>query len=166
MHEVYFEKKAVLGVGGDFPFTDLIYPRAVKDLWQSGDIKEIAVDAAYFAANFDGTGLGINSRKGWAWCNGQNLTPDLRGKVTVNHHDGDGDFGLQDTGGEKTHTLTVLEMPAHQHSYLKPTLVSNSDAGGTADFIGAANDLTGVQGAGDPHNNLQPYYTVLKIMKL
>ena len=42
--------------------------------------------------------------------------PDLRGKVTVGKDSTDTDFNtLGKTGGEKTHTLTVSEMPKHSH---------------------------------------------------
>jgi microcystin-dependent protein len=42
--------------------------------------------------------------------------PDLKGKVVFCKNASDADFDtLGETGGEKTHTLTVAEMPSHNH---------------------------------------------------
>mgnify|MGYP003882523643 CR=1 FL=1 len=42
--------------------------------------------------------------------------PDLRGRVVVCRDPSDGDFdNLNDYGGEKEHTLTIDEMPRHNH---------------------------------------------------
>lgn len=50
--------------------------------------------------------------------------PDLRGRVPVGKDDRDTDFKtLGNMGGEKAHTLTVQEMPSHNHS---ATLTINS----------------------------------------
>jgi hypothetical protein len=160
--EVYYTKKAVLGVGGAFPFTDCINPYAVKNIWQRFDTKDIVVNAAYFAANFDGTGLGTNEREGWAWCNGQNGTPDLRGRVKVNHSDADGSFDLQDAGGEKEHQLINAELPViNLGNFWRPGGVQGGESG--SDNLESTNVTFG---GGQAHNNLQPYYTVLTIMKL
>ena len=85
------------------------------------------------------------------------------GKVMVGLDAGDTSFDTAgETGGEKTHTLTVAEMPSHNHSL--PTYyftgegaynVSGSNGTGTA---GGA--VTGYTGGGDAHNNLQPYIVV------
>lgn len=48
-----------------------------------GDTKEIICTPAYISANFTGTGLGTNLRLGWAMCNGQNGTVDMRDRVSV-----------------------------------------------------------------------------------
>ena len=43
--------------------------------------------------------------------------PDMRGKVAVGRDSADTDFNaLGKTGGAKTHTLTVAEMPSHTHT--------------------------------------------------
>ena len=52
--------------------------------------------------------------------------PDYRGKIGVGYSNGDTDFGtLGKTGGEKTHTLTINEMPSHNHNVM--TNVVHSD---------------------------------------
>ena len=49
---------------------------------------------------------------GWVLCNGQNNTPDLRDRFIVGAGNG---YAVGSTGGEATHTLTVNEMPSHNH---------------------------------------------------
>lgn len=41
--------------------------------------------------------------------------PNLKGKAVFGVDSGDGDFDLADTGGAKTHTISVEEMPSHTH---------------------------------------------------
>ena len=64
-------------------------------------------------------------------------------------------------GGEKTHTLTVQEMPTHEHnlgvSSTSGGQVENQPGfGGNQDYI----KTTSSRGGGQPHNNLQPYQVV------
>ena len=55
---------------------------------------------------------------GWALCNGQTSfgrkTPDLRNRFVVG---AGGEYRVHDTGGAKEVTLTVEQMPSHNHSY-------------------------------------------------
>ena len=86
----------------------------------------------------------------------------IKGRCIVGVDEGDSNFGtVSATGGEKTHQLTVTEMPSHNHgfkrhtdtgSYFTITSVSSQSSTG----YGFATDNTGGDGA---HNNLQPYYT-------
>jgi len=59
---------------------------------------------------------------GWDICDGQNDTPDLRGKfilmATTNGKVGPGDFGdakIGDIGGEAQHVQTAAEVGSHRH---------------------------------------------------
>ena len=66
------------------------------------------------------------------------------------------------TGGAKTHTLTVNQIPAHKHNVFE----SNGTSGGTwtlaTEKAGGTNKTSRLEntGGGQAHNNLQPYITV------
>lgn len=82
------------------------------------------------------------------------------GRVLVGLDSSDTDFDTaEETGGAKTHTLTVDEMPAHTHSVPNSGSQNNSFDSGTT----VGNDVTGTSGStggGQAHNNLQPYIVV------
>ena len=74
-------------------------------------------------------------------------------------------------GGEVEHTLTELEMPAHDHEFDRHQLWRNEtippSTHAQSDGYGANNktlpiytDTTIATGAGEPHNNMPPYLTV------
>lgn len=74
---------------------------------------------------------------------------------------GDGEFSLGNTGGEKTHILTIDEMPTHSHNM---TGVRQWKSGGTKAFpqdssvISAVEDgATSNAGGSQAHNNMQPF---------
>ena len=84
------------------------------------------------------------------------------GRVPVGFDAGDSDFNAPEkTGGAKTHTLTVAEMPPHSH-----VINTNDGAANNNSYVAkwdgtgtAQTQNTGSAGSGDPHNNLQPYIT-------
>jgi len=141
--------------------------------------------------------------KGWALCNGQLLPinqnqalfavlgtsfggdgrttfalPDLRGRVPM--HCG-GTPGAH--GGEAIHTLTLAELPLHNHSLLASSTFShNTDPGGkalgaieagginvfhTADGTAALHPSSvTASGGNQPHENMQPYTVINFIIAL
>jgi hypothetical protein len=102
------------------------------------------------------------------------------GKVLVGQDTGDTDFDtINESGGAKTHTLTVDEMPEHKHGsnlrlegaangniLIDNSLYYDTGVGGREiDELSQTNDgdstYTMNEGGGQAHNNLQPY-TVVK----
>jgi hypothetical protein len=84
------------------------------------------------------------------------------GRVLVGLDSGQTEFDtLGETGGEKTHTLTTDEIPAHTHSYSSWSAYTNAASGEAPDkTVTATSGTTGSTGGGDAHNNLQPYIVV------
>ena len=89
------------------------------------------------------------------------------GRVPVGVNTSDSSFNtVEKTGGAKTHTLTVNEIPSHQHN---TKVAWDGSVGGTNPIqkwaflihnpenqYGLDSDYTG---GGQAHNNLQPYIT-------
>lgn len=102
---------------------------------------------------------------GWALCNGQNGTPDLRDRFIVGAGNS---YAVASTGGAATVTLTIAQMPAHSHRYSH--IVASTDGGGS--FPASNNDSplwdfdTTTVGGNQPHENRPPYYALAFIMKL
>lgn len=110
--------------------------------------------------------------EGWALCNGENGTPDLRGRFVLGSSD---KYAIGDVGGESEARLTTNHIPRHDHTGSGDTSmynvnVTSSVTTNTRSFIGAAQGTsksrTGSTGNGEPHNNLPPYYALAFIMKL
>lgn len=99
---------------------------------------------------------------GWALCDGNNGTPDLRDRFVL----GAGtDYAVGATGGEKAHTLTISEMPQHSHTYSAPAGTSSLMGSGRTPFS-VYTGSTGSAGGSEAHNNMPPYYALCYIMKL
>lgn len=95
--------------------------------------------------------------------------PNLAGRAPVGYNSADTDFStVGKTGGEKTHKLTISEIPSHNHR-----LYSRSVYSGSGKYIAHCNEdssstsyayYTGSTGGGAAHNNLQPYAVVKYII--
>ena len=82
------------------------------------------------------------------------------GKMPIGLDFNDSDFDeTGKTGGEKTHTLTIQEMPSHNHGW---KWILHAAAGNTEWISDGAssnfsNDAIGNTGGGQAHNNMPPY---------
>jgi microcystin-dependent protein len=99
---------------------------------------------------------------GWALCDGGNGTPDLRGMFIVGYDSGDPDYdSIGNMGGEKTHTLTTNEMPAHTHTVSGSTNSAGNHFHSYEDQYSVGTTLAGVAGAArDDNENFQMKTTV------
>jgi microcystin-dependent protein len=145
-----------------------------------------------------------NAPRGWAKCEGQFLPinqnqalfallgttyggngqttfalPDLRGRVPIHVADG---FNQGQTGGETSHTITMNEMPAHNHfvNAANVTATSNEVTGNNLAVVNAKlyappttqplvtmhpSAVTNVGGS-QTHNNMMPTLTLNFIIAL
>lgn len=84
-----------------------------------------------------------------------------QGRTLVGVDTSDDDFGtVRKTGGEKTHTLTVSEMPKHSHQLRDGTVSSGSSVYADRSTGNFSASYTNSTGGSQAHNNLQPYYCV------
>ena len=99
----------------------------------------------------------------WAGFAGQTWELFSQGKTLVGQDTNDADFSsLGQTGGSKTHTLTIDEMPSHSHDSFNTTFVGIT-GGNSYWYIDNNNQTvqTGSTGGNQPHSIVQPYQVVL-----
>ncbi len=85
------------------------------------------------------------------------------GKAMVGSDSNDIDFAnVGQTGGSKSHTLTIDEMPSHNHgiSLGAGRVTAAVYNGSNGDIRQIDNTSIQMNGGGQPHNNLQPYIVV------
>ena len=88
------------------------------------------------------------------------------GRVLVGRDASQTEFDtVEETGGEKTHTLTNNESPGHAHpisTYFYGTGNGSHISAAQGGIVTGAgsNDSSTASGGGEPHNNLQPYIVV------
>ena len=138
----------------------------------------------------------VYAPRGWALCNGQLLPinqnqalfsllgttyggdgrvnfalPDLRGRVPI--HVGSG-HTLGERAGEQAHTLSIAELPTHNHLVNASTTASGGVDNPTGNFLGSASNLyhtpaslTSMNpgtitntGGSQAHQNMQPFLTL------
>lgn len=138
---------------------------------------------------------------GWAFCNGQTLPinqnqalfsilgttyggdgrttfalPNFQGRLPI--HQGQS-FTIGQQGGEAAHTLTVNELPAHNHPAMASSTADGASPNGTVwapadgalEFAGSANTTMsataiGNAGSSQPHQNEAPYLVLNFIIAL
>ena len=94
--------------------------------------------------------------------------PNLTGRVPVGRDGAQAEFTtLGQTGGAKTHTLSIAEMPSHSHPLNQSGYngTGNQSAVGQNPVAYANNSNTNTVGGGGAHNNLQPYIVLNYIIK-
>ena len=160
-----------------------------------------------FAGNFN--------PRGWALCQGQILSiaqntalfsilgttyggngqttfalPDLRGRVPVGQGQGPGlsPYSLGQQAGNETVTLTIQQMPSHNHlinanegngtsqapanGFLSGGIVPSSGNAAVSNYRNStdgtvlANTSVSLSGGNQPHNNIQPYLCINFIIAL
>lgn len=113
------------------------------------------------------SGSETNIPSGWVICDGNNGTPDLRGRFILGSSNS---HTIGSVGGEETHILTVNEMPRHIHSInvgtgrtLRGTAMGDNTSNYSASNKSSNTSYTGNTQA---HNNMPPYYVLCFIMKV
>lgn len=94
-------------------------------------------------------------------------TQIAQGQFLVGQKASDPDFDVaEETGGEKTHTLTLAEIPSHSHILRRHGITTGSLTGiTTAPDTSSSNPIdagprSGDTGGGEAHNNLPPWFVV------
>jgi len=93
--------------------------------------------------------------------------PNLKGRIPVGLDGSITDFNDRGkTGGEKTHTLTLAETPAHTHAVpLSSGGAPTSGVSGAGQSVFGSMD-TDSKGGGGAHENMPPYLIVNYIIKI
>lgn len=180
------------------PFRTVADPACTKN-WEHADPRLMPAGAVTMT-------LATTAPAGWLLAQGQTLNtadypdlaramgitastftlPDMRGRVPVGLDAGQTEFdAMQETGGTKTHTLSIAEMPSHNHGGATGTPTVPPSAGRFGDWTGVgvqtgwattmvsggSNEYTAhthaitAQGGGGSHNNLQPYLVLNFMVK-
>jgi len=123
-----------------------------------------AVSRTTYASLFEAIGTTYGGGDGETTFN----LPNFKGKVIVGLDSSQTEFNsLGKTGGEKTHTLTIPEMPSHTHGLWTRDAYGGGTSGGTIHWEASSSRAITTQstGGGGAHNNLQPYAVVNYIIK-
>lgn len=88
----------------------------------------------------------------------------LKGKVCLGLDENDADLNkIGNVGGEKNHTLTVAEIPSHNHANAVVNGQGSQQWGYQFQYTNTAgynNGASANTGGGKEHNNMQPYMVV------
>ncbi|MBE7649352.1 phage baseplate protein, partial [Tenacibaculum finnmarkense] len=197
---VYFTRYATFGVSGNsIPWSDfkdidnlIVLSKKVKELEKElgkkatildlgSEVKKLEKELAEIKPIFKeikyvGTSVTqAELQRGWFIANGQNGTDNILGRMLVGYDANQTEFNtIGKKGGEKTHKLTVSELPSHRIRYKD---IFYSEYTGTVNIpskIGSGDtdrDNKGHEmyrysdsiGNDKPHNNLPPYIVALPI---
>lgn len=151
----------MIPVGLVVPFAGVAFPGSAPFLYCNGAAVSRTTYANLFA--IIGTTYGVGD--GATTFN----IPDLRGRTVIGQGAGTGltTRALGAKGGEETHVLTIAELASHVHSQHPETLRQQAGVGsnsigspGSSNYTTA---LAGTQanGSDSPHNNMQPFLTLV-----
>lgn len=120
--------------------------------------------------------------KGFALCDGNTVndvvTPDLRGKFIVGQSNETEFNAIGKTGGSKTKTLTIENMPSHKHLFITDSNAEGKGSGngmtdhGTIENASGSGTGLGLMkstssaGDGNAFSILPPYYVLAYIIKV
>jgi microcystin-dependent protein len=130
-----------------------------------------------------------NIPKGWALCDGKKyilntftlvaelndngtLTPNLSSRFILGAGKGDGliDRVFDNIGGEENVTLTIAQIPSHNHSHHQIDIAQSGTGEGNHYSSKSQKihgpGITGSAGSNAPHNNMPPFNALFYIMKL
>lgn len=107
---------------------------------------------------------------GWAVCDGENGTPDLRGLFVMGADAANG-YSPGSTGGLARVQLSLEQMPRHDHTYTGPEGRNDgrnvsTDQNGHIWAGGPVSEETDSAGGDAPHENRPPYYAVYYIKRV
>lgn len=121
---------------------------------------------------------------GWVLCDGENGTPNLMNRFIVGAGDA---YSPNDTGGSNSVTLTISQLPAHNHTITDPghthsyeksynpngwTFWSDGTQSNnyTNQVVDTSSSTTGISinssGGNSAHENRPPYYALAFIMRI
>ncbi len=87
--------------------------------------------------------------------------PDLGGLFPLVAN---GSFLLGDSDGASSVTLSIGELPSHNHTYIQPVANVDLEAPGVPDILAAGvgpGTTTGSTGGGEGHENMPPYFVLV-----
>lgn len=154
-------------IAGNLTLSGLV----VGNLNVGGKVKEAGNDLLPAGVIVMWSGAANAIPSGWALCDG-NLGPDLRDRFIVG---AGGNYTVDITGGEATHTLTPAEIPVHSHSTTFKTVGYETHWNNSQEAMSAGVDTknngyvskdTSTAGNGAAHENRPPYYALCFIIKL
>jgi microcystin-dependent protein len=120
---------------------------------------------------------GATAPSGWALCDGNTPgVPNLSGRFVLGSGQGAGltNRAIGTAGGAETHTLSIDEIPSHNHdlnvNIITYPATASAPYGGIdckrGCFIGSGLGVVATQGSDKPHPIMPPWYALAYIYKL